>query len=223
MHAIGIDIGTTSICGVLLDARTGKLIKRQTIMSNAFIPTENSWEKIQDTEKLISISKEILDGLLDEETVVIGLTGQMHGIVYTDESGKALSPLYTCQDEIGNLPDRDTTYAKYMESLAGYGNVTDFYNRENGLRPKEAVSYCTIQDYLGMVLCGRKRPVLHSSNAASFDCFDAEKITDEYRLLGEYKKVPVAVAIGDNQASVFSTLTDESGILINIGTGSQIT
>ena len=223
MHAIGIDIGTTSICGVLLDARTGKLIKRQTIMSNAFIPTENSWEKIQDTEKLISISKEILDGLLDEETVVIGLTGQMHGIVYTDENGNALSPLYTWQDERGNLPYRDTTYAKYMDSFAGYGNVTDFYNRENGLRPKEAVSYCTIQDYLGMVLCGRKRPVLHSSNAASFGCFDAEKITDEYRLLGEYKKVPVAVAIGDNQASVFSTLTDESGILINIGTGSQIT
>lgn len=223
MHAIGIDIGTTSISGVLLDARDGKLMKRQTILSNVFIPTENSWEKIQDAEKLIFIAKEILDGLLDEETVAIGLTGQMHGMVYTDENGEALSPLYTWQDERGNLPYRDTTYAKYMDSFAGYGAVTDFYNRENGLRPREAVSYCTIQDYFGMVLCGLKKPVLHSSNAASFGRYDPNQITDEYKVLGEYKGIPVSVAIGDNQASVFSTLADESGILINIGTGSQIT
>lgn len=255
MHAIGIDIGTTSICGVLLDVSDGKILKQQTIASEAFITTENSWEKIQDVNKIISIAREILDELLSPEVLVIGLTGQMHGILYTDKEGVAISPLYTWQDERGNLPYKETTYAAYLGSYTGYGNVTDFYNRINGLRPKEAVSYCTIQDYLGMVLCGLKKPVIHTSDAASFGCFELKtcefrdtvnverdrvmstclrdmaaeelgpgtEITGDYRIIGKYQNIPVSVAIGDNQASVFSTLADENGILVNVGTGSQIT
>lgn len=253
MHAIGIDIGTTSICGVLIDFSKGEILKQRTIASEAFISTENSWEKIQDVNRIISIAREILDGLFSSEVLAIGLTGQMHGILYTDASGKAVSPLYTWQDGRGNLPYKDTTYAAYLGSYAGYGNVTDFYNRINGLRPQEAVSYCTIQDYLGMELCGLEKPVIHTSNAASFGCFEPEtcefvcmakdkevmltdsdgkitksfgpdgEITGDYRIIGEYKGIPVSVAIGDNQASVFSTLADDNGILVNVGTGSQIT
>ena len=238
MYAIGIDIGTTSICGVLIDVSKGEILKQQTIASEAFIDTENSWEKIQDVNKIISIAREILDELLSPEVLAIGLTGQMHGILYTDKEGVPVSPLYTWQDERGNLPYKETTYAAYLDSYTGYGKVTDFYNRINGRRPKEAVSYCTIQDYLGMVLCGLKKPVIHTSNAASFGCFelktcsrDAEtevldpdaEITGDYRIIGEYRNIPVSVAIGDNQASVFSSLADENGILVNVGTGSQIT
>ena len=255
MHAIGIDIGTTSICGVLLDVSDGKILKQQTIASEAFITTENSWEKIQDVNKILSIARKILDELLSPEVLAIGLTGQMHGILYTDKEGVAISPLYTWQDERGNQPYKETTYAAYLGSYTGYGNVTDFYNRINGLRPKEAASYCTIQDYLGMVLCGLKKPVIHKSNAASFGCFEPKtcefrdavnverigvmstclggderksfgpdgEITGDYRIIGKYQNIPVSVAIGDNQASVFSTMADENGILVNVGTGSQIT
>ena len=228
MYAIGIDIGTTSICGVLIDVLDGKIINQKTIVSNAFITTENPWEKIQDVSKIISLAKKILDELLMlyPEVLVIGLTGQMHGIVYVNEKGVAISPLYTWQDERGNLSYEDTTYAAYLGSYSGYGCVTDFYNRINGLRPEEAVSFCTIQDYLGMELCGLKLPVIHSSNVASFgqsDLIFEAKVMDKYYIIGEYRGIPVSVAIGDNQASVFSTLADEGGILINVGTGSQIT
>ncbi|MBQ8597099.1 MAG: hypothetical protein IJ409_04840 [Lachnospiraceae bacterium] len=255
MYAIGIDIGTTSICGVLINVSDGRIIKQQTVASEAFITTENSWEKIQDVSGIISITQKILEELLRPEVLVIGLTGQMHGILYTDKEGKAISPLYTWQDERGNQPYKDTTYAAYLGSYAGYGCVTDFYNRINGLRPKEAVSFCTIQDYLGMELCGLKRPVIHTSDAASFGCFHLEEkrfcscrtaeengvmstvetqheepeigpeaeVTGDYRIIGEYRGIPVSVAIGDNQASVFSALADENGLLINVGTGSQIT
>ncbi len=232
MYAIGIDIGTTSICGVVLDTDTGKVVKSRTEMSNAFIPTENAWEKIQDTEKVISLAVEILESFADYPAVVIGLTGQMHGIVYVNTEGKAVSPLYTWQDGRGSLPYQGTTYAEYLGSFAGYGNVTDFYNKVNGLRPAEAVGYCTIMDYLGMVLCGLKKPCIHTTNAASLGCFDIETkgftyevtadVSDSFDILGEYKGIPVSVAIGDNQASVFSTLADEKDILINVGTGSQV-
>ena len=119
-----------------------------------------------------------------------------------------------------------------MDSYSGYGNVTDFYNRENGIRPENAVSYCTIHDYFVMQLCGLAEPIIHTSDAASFGCFDIEtnkfsydyeaKVTGDYAIAGSYKGIPVSVAIGDNQASVFSTLKNEEDILLNIGTGSQV-
>ncbi len=232
MKAIGIDIGTTSVCGVLTDVQSGEIIASKTKNSNAFLVGCAEWEKIQSVERIIDVATEILDEFTGTDIAVIGVTGQMHGIVYFNSFGKAVSPLYTWQDERGDLPYKGTTYAKHLNSFSGYGNVTDFYNRENGIRPAEAVGYCTIQDYLVMQLCGLNKPLIHSSNAAGFGCFDiienkfsydcnADIITD-YRIAGSYKGIPVSVAIGDNQASVFSSLADENGILLNIGTGSQV-
>lgn len=235
MKAIGIDIGTTSICGIVLNTADGSVAASRTENSEAFIQTENPWERIQDVEKIITIATDILNGFLaqyGDETCVIGITGQMHGIVYVDREGRAVSPLYTWQDARGNLPYKDTTYAKYLGSASGYGNVTDFYNRENRLVPEGAVSYCTVHDYLGMLLCSNKSPIMHASDAASLGLYDAKskkfnydldvEVTDEFKIIGEYRGIPVSVAIGDNQASVFSTLADEDDLLINVGTGSQI-
>lgn len=235
MKVIGIDIGTTSICGVVLDAENGKVYKSKTVNSEAFIDTPFEWEKIQDVEKIVAIASKILDSFLEDsedEILAIGLTGQMHGIVYVDADGHAVSPLYTWQDARGDLPYKNTTYAGYLGSFSGYGNVTDFYNRENGLVPNNAETYCTIHDYLGMVLCNNKKPVLHASDAASLGLYDIEKksfaydyaarVTDSFTIIGTYKRIPVSVAIGDNQASVFSTLADNGALLINVGTGSQV-
>lgn len=232
MKAIGIDIGTTSVCGVVIDVESGKVVKSCTKNSNAFLKGCAEWEKIQSVEKIMAVANEILDGFIDDDIAAIGVTGQMHGIVYTDKDGNAISPLYIWQDERGNLPYKDTTYAKYLNSFSGYGNVTDFYNRENGIRPENAVSYCTIHDYFVMKLCGLVKPLMHSSDAASFGCYDLKEnkfnydcnvdITSDYCIAGEYKGIPVSVAIGDNQASVFSTLADTDNILLNIGTGSQV-
>lgn len=232
MQAIGIDIGTTSICGVVIDTETGELLRSRTENSEAFIDGAKAFEKIQSPEKIISLATDILDGFICDETAVIGVTGQMHGIVYTDADGNAVSPLYTWQDGRGNEPYKGTTYAEYLGSHSGYGNVTDFYNRENGLVPQNAVSYCTIHDYFVMKLCGLKKAVIHVSDAASFGLFDLDTrsfsyncdidVVFDYHVAGKYKNIPVAVAIGDNQASVFSSLSGEDGILLNVGTGSQI-
>lgn len=236
MKAIGIDLGTTSICGVLLDIDTAKVLSKYTLQSEAFLKSAYTWEKIQDPEKIIDLAEVILEKLLKEgaeDVAVIGITGQMHGIVYYDYQGKAVSPLYTWQDQRGNLPYGDTTYARFLGSHTGYGNVTDFYNKINAIRPKEAVGYCTIHDYLAMHLCRLKWPKIHTSNAASFGCYNlvnhtftyenTEEVMDGFHIVGTYRNIPVSLAIGDNQASVFSTLADENALLVNIGTGSQIT
>lgn len=238
MKAIGIDIGTTSVCGVLLDVEKQSVIKSRTKNSNAFLKGCAEWEKIQSVEKITAAAAEILDEFIEcEESgkgdiAVIGVTGQMHGITYLDKHGKSLSPLYIWQDGRGSLPYRGTTYAKYLNSFSGYGNVTDLYNRENGIRPSGAVSYCTIHDYFVMQLCGLEKPIMHTSDAASLGCFDLSEsrfdydcdidVTADYRIAGEYRGIPVSVAIGDNQASVFSSLADNDDVLLNVGTGSQV-
>lgn len=232
MKAIGIDIGTTSVCGVLINVESGKLLASQTKNHSAFLPGCAEWEKIQSVDTIIAVATEILDGFIDDDVSVIGVTGQMHGIVYVDTYGKAVSPLYTWQDERGNLPYKDTTYASYLNSFSGYGNVTDFYNKENGLVPVDDVCYCTIHDYFVMQLCSLRKPLIHSSDAASFGCYDLKEnrfnydcnadIVVGYGIAGKYKGIPVSVAIGDNQASVLSTLADNNRILVNVGTGSQV-
>lgn len=232
MNAIGIDLGTTSICAVAIDIDTGAVIKSKTVPSNAFITTPHAWERVQDVSAIINIATSLAEEFIDDNTCVIGVTGQMHGIVYVDKNGKAVSNLYTWQDARGNLPYGDTTYAKHLDSFAGYGNVTDFYNKVNGLRPESAVSYCTVHDYLVMTLCGLTSPVIHTTDAASLGCFDIEKnifnydidvkVTGGFDIAGEYRGIPVGVAIGDNQASVFSSISSDDDILLNVGTGSQV-
>jgi len=227
MKAIGIDIGTTSVCGILIDIDSGKMVDSCTKNSEAFIVTDKEWEKIQSVEKIMSVAMEILNGFMAEDVAVIGVTGQMHGIVYTDKDGNAVSPLYIWQDERGNLPYKGITYAKYLNSFSGYGNVTDFYNRENGIRPDEAVSYCTIHDYFVMQLCGLTKPLMHASDAASFGCYDVKEnkfnydcdvdITADYTIAGAYKGVPVSVAIGDKYNNPCYTYGGDFGDTPNDG------
>ena len=127
MKSIGIDIGTTGICGVSVDAKSGEILKTVSRPNDCFIETDRDFEKIQDGEKILGKVIDIIENLFDEDTVSIGFSNQMHGIIYIDKNGKALSPLYIWQDGRGNLAYKDgKSYAEYMNSFSGYGLVTDF-------------------------------------------------------------------------------------------------
>ena len=232
MKAIGIDIGTTSICGNLIDISTGDVENSITCLYDAFCKTENTWERIQDPKIIYTKTIEILEKLICDDVISIGVTGQMHGILYLDKEGDPISLLYTWQDMRGDLPFKDTTYARFLGSSTGYGNVTHFYNKQNKLVPQGMSSFCTIGDYFAMKISGRKTPIMHNSNAASLGSFDAvsgefdcdvpTETVGDCRIVGEYKGVPITVAIGDNQASIIGSGTIVGSALVNIGTGSQI-
>lgn len=253
MHIIGLDIGTTSICGICCNVDTGEIVEVITLPNDASISGSHTWEKLQDAHTIIATVEKITDRLIAGKKDVggIGITGQMHGIVYLNEEGEILSPLYTWQDGRGDQIYQDgKSYAKWLSeytgySLAtGYGAVTHFYNTVNGLVPDSAKTFCTIHDLAAMMLANEVQPVLHPSDAASFGLynlrsnqFDIETITavgmnaelfpkvkTGYPMIGQTTQgIPVAVAIGDNQASVIGSVNDlENSILINVGTGSQI-
>ncbi len=235
MKIIGIDIGTTSICGIVFDTENQSIISSETLPNNSFIKTENSYEKIQNPEIIMNTVYKILDGFYSDDIGAIGFSGQMHGIVYTDENADAVSPLYIWQDERAAMEYKDgKSYAEHLGCFAGYGLATDFYNEVNGIVPENAKYLCTIADYAVMKLCRRKAPLVHITNAASLGCFDLvnnkftienprlPEVTAEFKSAGEYKGIPVCVALGDNQASFIGSVSDADNALINIGTGSQI-
>ena len=252
MRAIGIDIGTTTISAVVAESDTRRVEKSFTISNGSFIETENPWEKLQDPAVILRKSEELLEDILKEypDIGVIGLTGQMHGIVYTDQEGRHVSPLYTWQDGRGNIPCGagrsvcgmlEETYG--VKLYTGYGMATHIYNSMAGLVPETAVSLCTIADYLGMVLTERNSPLLHAGNVAGLGLYDVRKrrfqkevfdnlhldcgmlpeVTDEFWILGNCRGIPVCVATGDNQASFFGSVRNvRNSILVNMGTGGQV-
>lgn len=255
MKTIGIDIGTTTLSGVVLektDTGKPKVLEAKTIENGSFLTTVKDWERIQDAEKIIKKSRELLDDFLDRYPDVerIGLTGQMHGIVYIDKEGNCVSPLYTWQDARGNLCEEkksslveEIQHTCHILAASGYGLVTHIYNLRHILVPDTAVSLCTIMDYFGMKLTGRKKALVHASNAASFGFWDGQKncfLTEELHqmgveetwlpdvcmgieILGTYRNRTVTTAIGDNQASFLGSAgTEKNTLLINMGTGGQI-
>jgi uncharacterized 2Fe-2S/4Fe-4S cluster protein (DUF4445 family) len=85
MKAIGIDIGTTSISGVLFDADTGVVLRSFTENSNAFIPVSNDFEKIQSVDRVIELDTDIRTWLpgVHEETVMLPLDNDLPTGEYT--------------------------------------------------------------------------------------------------------------------------------------------
>lgn len=252
MKILGIDIGTTSISLAVLEKESQALVRTVTIRNDSFLQTSENWKKLQKVE---IIERKVTDEIQKlfwefEDIVSVGLTGQMHGIVYVDAVGNSVSPLYTWQDGRGNQPVSggsspvECIREKTGENVySGYGWVTHFYNQEMNEVPETAVSFCTIADYIGMRLTGRKYPILHASMASSLGFFDIEKnefkteilqtlginsdmapeVTDRVKILGKFHNIPVYTAIGDNQASVLGAAGKEPAvILVNMGTGGQI-
>ncbi len=252
MKAIGIDIGTTTICGIVLDAENGSILDVRTL-ANEFFLEGKLHEKIQDAEGIWNL----VDGMYQEfistydDICGIGLTGQMHGIVFVDEKGSAVSPLYTWQDESGNeMTEEGKRYTDELSEKTGYACATGFgistfyYLTQKNLLPKNARYFCTIPDYIGLQLTGEKVPVTTPSMAASLGCFDLQQLSFDQKkiteagmdvtllpqcsngfvLLGKTKQgIPVAASIGDNQASILGSVKyPEESVLFNIGTGSQV-
>lgn len=252
MNAIGLDIGTTTISAVVIDISSGEVLKSCTISNGADIEADIQGGKLQDPNVITEKVLDVIGELKSEYAPVcaIGVDGQMHGILYVDEKGNAVSPLYTWQDNRGSLSIGNESYAGRLSRLTGFematgfGLTTHYWLTINNGIPKDAVSCCTIFDYAVMKLTGSVKPKMHSSGAASFGLFDIQntrwmvdeiisagmdaaylpEVTDGYVTVGTTADgIPVSCGIGDNQASFIGSVREpDSGILVNMGTGGQV-
>lgn len=248
--SIGIDLGTTTISAIVYDLDNKLQIETFSLPHNSYVKTGTFSE--QDASTIIEKAKRLLFHILDsyKNIVSIGITGQMHGIVYINSNGRAVSSFINWQDKRGDIRLESgknvcqLIYEKTDEIVStGYGIATHYYNSLMDNVPSEAYSICTIMDLFGMEICEIEKPMLHVSNCASlglFDvknsCFKVDKlsllgidksilpsVTGKNTIIGKCKGIPVSVPIGDNQASFLgSVMKNNDSMLVNIGTGAQI-
>ncbi len=188
MKLVGLDIGTSTICALVLDPGTAEIVSVVTRPNSAGV-RGRPWESLQDPGVILETAREIVDGFLGAHADVgaIGVAGQMHGVLYLDRDGRALGPLYTWQDGRGDLPEggrpegdrpgAPSLAARLSEALGtrvstGMGFVTHAWNAAHHSVPPGAASVCTIMDYVAMTLAGARSPVMDATNAASVGCFD---------------------------------------------------
>ena len=249
MNFLGLDIGTTSISCSVIDEDGVRLFSK-TVGNTCHIKSENLWEKLQDCGGILALCRSLIAEAENScgSLSAIGIDGQMHGIVYVSDGGRAVSPLISWQDERGNLDCGGKTCCALAREITGenlptgYGLMTVFCDTLRGAVPEGACKICTIGDYIAMSLCGGSEPYIHPSNAASLGLFDKKALKFNIKgieslgidrglipevrgecIIGETPAgVPVCIAVGDNQASVLGSLGSERGVLINMGTGSQI-
>lgn len=195
MRAMGIDIGTTTISVIVINAETGESLGTRTIAHQGFIDGHIEVSRVQDPEKLWKFTEVAVCELIEECGNVdsIGLTGQMHGMLYVDAEGNAVSPVYIWQDGCGNEKMEDgRSYADVLKqtggaAATGFGLISHYYLQMNKMIPEKAVKMVTISDYMGMKLCGSKEAVIATDMAASWGCFDLEKgefLLEELQKLG---------------------------------------
>lgn len=243
-YFLGIDTGTTSISIAAIDS-SGQLLEHITLNHSSFMEGE-SFNKIQNPERIKNFVNDILVDIMKTFGTPsgIGLTGQMHGMLYVNAHGDSVSPLYTWEDQSGTETVK-ILREHGMKCSVGYGLATHLYLQMSKKIPNDAVKMTTISDYIAMKLCGNTSPVLSSDMAASWGCFNLRthefmynalrnagvnvsylpEVIRGYHVIGYTKEnVPVLCSVGDNQAAVKGSLRDseDDSLLLNVGTGSQI-
>jgi len=125
----GLDIGTTTLGAVILDAKTGYLLARNTIANTANATSAAGKRQRRaelDLDQLRVLIVEVLAEAMTqvpdrEEVRGIGVTGQMHGVAFLDPNTNPLRPVITWQD--GRVEEQisngEGTYLQRFISLAG--------------------------------------------------------------------------------------------------------
>lgn len=191
---LGIDLGTTSVKVVLLDAQSKTVTDCASFPTNSDITcTQDTHAKEQDPVLIIAALDRCMDALPKDKLQKvkrIGICGQMHGILlWKSNAGcewlktdavtryipKGISQLITWQDGrcsksfLSFLPLPDS----HMSVATGFGCATIFWYKIN--RPQFLSGFNvagTIQDYVVSMLCNLDNCVMTAQNAASWGYFN---------------------------------------------------
>jgi len=189
-HLIGLDLGTTTVVGVLLDAGSGEVLRSARRRSEADLDSHTrSTRAEQDPHRLRTLAFEVLAELADMCAAVrgISLTGQKHGLLCIDTASHPLTPLISWQDQRTAEPlpgacqttlDRlharldDLDWRENGCRIAhGYGAATLFWLIQQDQLPSTTHRVCTLAGWVGGQLTG-KSPVTDPTFAASWGIYN---------------------------------------------------
>jgi sugar (pentulose or hexulose) kinase len=199
-RVIGLDLGTTTVTGVLLDAEEGQVLNLAQRRNDAAVRSAQSTRAEQDPHRLRALSLEVLDELVTTSGDRAGagsrvhgghhldgltLTGQMHGLLCVDAENQPLTPLISWQDQrtAEPLPGGSTSLDQIHTRLEdldwqpngcriqhGYGAATLFWFVQNGQLPGGTHRVCTLADWLAAQFTGQL-PVTDPTFAASWGVY----------------------------------------------------
>ena len=240
---LGIDVGTTSTAAVIYDSKTLKPVHIKSEIHNAgtILPNGHAEQSVLLHEKAFKLVISSLPKELLSQIKGIGITGQMHGVLFFNE--KTQSPLYTWQDKREGI--------EKIQKIEGCSKLRDGFGFSTMalVDNKQYTHASTIMDYFVYKMTGNH--VIDETNAASWGLFNLEKkdwdrdclkrlgireeilpkILKSGSIVGELKnpeefglinKCNILVSIGDNQASIIGCQGKEGSVYISIGTSAQI-
>jgi len=188
---VGIDLGSTTLSGIVLDTATGEVVAQETAPDEAEVtsgPDRERGRSEWDLERMAEAALSLIGRLATTRSIdAVGVTGQQHGMALLDRQGRPASPFIGWQDRRCNerLSDGRTTIQQMLDRgeegfrrsgcapATGYMASTLFWLAERGALPAKAVA-CFAPDYLVGRLCGRD-PVTDPTLAASAGVFDVER------------------------------------------------
>ncbi|MBM3497341.1 MAG: hypothetical protein FJX74_01600, partial [Armatimonadetes bacterium] len=188
---VGIDLGSTTLSGVVLDPATREVVTQETVPNEAEVTSTEDRERDRsewDLERMVESALALIGRLASGRRIeAVGVTGQQHGMALLDRLGTPVSPFIGWQDRRCNEPlsDGRTTVQRMLEQggemfrrsgcvpATGYMASTLFWLVQRGELPAKAVA-CFAPDHLVGRLCG-KDAITDPTLAASAGVFDVER------------------------------------------------
>jgi sugar (pentulose or hexulose) kinase len=235
---LGIDVGTTTITGLALDASSGDVLAVETRVNDAKIT--RAADKAQgrsewDAEQIVTRSGECLRSVAGRiashgsDVVGLGVTGQQHGMLLVDCQLQPLTPLINWQDRRAHdVSDDGRTYLDAaLERLgpdawrrtgcrlaAGYLGATLYWLLQTGRPPGEGTAVF-LADYLAARLTGA-RPITDTTNAAGSGLLNIERRDWDAAALEALdiplRLLPPVAEAGDLLGKLSGPLADSTGL-----------
>ena len=153
---LGIDIGTTTITSIAVEADSGAIVESATTANDARYTDRpagrSEWDANRIIHQALQCVTDVVSQLGSRATAIagIGMTGQQHGMVLIDKNLTPISPYINWQDQRGN--ELDANGVPLIDSLnnrlgenqyeqhgcllrTGFMNVTLHWLNQNGLLP----------------------------------------------------------------------------------------
>ena len=191
---LGIDLGTTTLTAVALDAASGNLScctepnGAETTAAADRVRGRSEWNAAGIAAGACACLRGVAEqlGARRGELAGLGVTGQQHGVVLVDAALRPLTPFINWQDRRGDepWPGTDAPLVEHARQLAGadaprrtgcrlsagYLAVTLLWLKVHGALPQPATA-CFLPDYFTALLTGRE-PVTDPTCAASGGVLD---------------------------------------------------
>ena len=128
---VGVDLGTTKITSIAVDASSGEIVAIGSATNDANITSDadrarsrSEWQ----AEKIFAAACRCLAQMSQQlgskvsDVAGIGVTGQQHGMVLVDAELRPVSPLINWQDRraLDRMPDSDLTWLEAARAAIGH-------------------------------------------------------------------------------------------------------